>query len=122
LAFDPARSILYVTDPDAGRVLVYDGQGNCIGSFGQPTDRAVGLTDFQVAAGIAVGPDGTVYVSDSDAGRILQFPPFTDFAATIPQDPAVSGALEQVIVGLGDSADSGEAGAAEVTPEATPAE
>jgi uncharacterized protein (TIGR03663 family) len=122
LAFDPARSILYVTDPDAGRVLVYDGQGNCIGSFGQPTDRAVGLTDFQVAAGIAVGPDGTVYVSDSDAGRILQFPPFTDFAATIPQDPAVSGALEQVIVGLGDSVDSGEAGAAEVTPEVTPAE
>lgn len=139
LALDPVRSILYVTDPDAGRVLVYDTQGNCLGSFGQPTDRAIGLTDFQTVGGIAVGPDGVVYVSDSEAGRILQFPPFTDYAATIPQDPAVSGALEQLIVGLGDESEGAESGemiegmvdsmlsapveaTEEVTPEVTAAE
>ena len=41
LALDEARNQLYVTDPDAGRVLVYDAQGNCLGSFGQPGDAAL---------------------------------------------------------------------------------
>lgn len=76
LAVDPERNLLYVTDPDAGRVLVFDTQGNCVGSFGQPTDNAVALTQFETVAGIDVGPDGSVYVVDSEAGRVLKFAPF----------------------------------------------
>lgn len=138
LAFDPMRNLLYVTNPDAGRVQVYDPQGNCMGSFGQPTDAARALNEFQTIGGITVGPDGLVYVTDNAAGRILQFPAFTDYAASLPMDMSVQGALEQVLIGmdgnpiqpedmLPDPAAVDDAAMeivplAEVTPEATAAE
>lgn len=92
LAVDDARDIIYVTDPDAGRVLVYDINGNCVGSFGQSGDGAVmDNTQFQVASGIAVGDDGSVYVSDSGAGRVLKFAPFpVEIAAPVQQDAAAT--------------------------------
>jgi len=92
LAVDDARRLLYVTDPSAGRVLVYDLEGNCVGSFGQPTDFPVDGSQFRASAGIAVDEAGYVYVSDSDAGRVLRFEPFVDFPGNRP-DPA-RGALQ----------------------------
>jgi sugar lactone lactonase YvrE len=76
LALDNARNLLYVSDPDAGRVLVYDTQGNCLGSFGQPGDTALTPNQFQTTAGIAVDATGNVYVVDSGGNRVLRFPPF----------------------------------------------
>jgi DNA-binding beta-propeller fold protein YncE len=78
LALDPQRHVLYVTDPDAGRVLVYDGQGNCIGSFGQPSDTPANNSQFNTVGGIAVDAEGNVYVADSGAARVLKFAPFVD--------------------------------------------
>ena len=75
LALDEGRNLLYVTDPDANRVLVYHPSGDCVGSFGQ--DGTIGDNGhFQAIAGIAVDEDGFVYVSDSAAGKVFKYPPF----------------------------------------------
>ena len=77
VAVDSERGFAYVTDPEAARVLVYDLEGNCLGSFGQPApEGSISDNQFRVAAGIALDEDGNVYVSDTDAGRIVKYAPF----------------------------------------------
>lgn len=77
LGLDETRNMLYVSDPDGVRILVYDPSGECIGSFGQ--DGYVSADgQFQAIGGVAVDDDGFVYVSDSTAGKVLKFPPFPD--------------------------------------------
>lgn len=78
LDVDPERELLYVTDPDAGRILVYTTNGDCIGSFGQktPDSGGAGLNNFSIAAGITVDDAGFVYVSDPGLSRVLKFTPF----------------------------------------------
>lgn len=76
LAVDPARDVVYVTDPDAGRVLVYNTAGNCLGSFGQVSRENPDLTQFTTVGGIAIGPDGHVFVADAGSGRVLRFAPW----------------------------------------------
>ena len=76
LALDVARDLLYVGDPDAGRVLVLDTAGNCLGSFGEPGgDSPVG-SRIGTVAGLAVDAQGGVWLADSGSGRILGFPAF----------------------------------------------
>ena len=75
LAMDEERGLLYVTDPDSNRVLVYLPDGECVGSFGQ--DGTIGANgQIQAIAGIAVDDAGFVYISDSAAGKVFKFPPF----------------------------------------------
>lgn len=76
LAVDSQRDYLYVTDPDAGRVLVYTTTGECLGSFGQPSREGFDATQFRTTAGIAVDSEGYVYIADSGSGRVLRFAPF----------------------------------------------
>ena len=76
LAIDEARDLLYVSDPDSGRVLVYTTGGDCLGSFGQAAGTTPSLGQFGVASGIAVDDEGFVYISDSELGRVLRFPAF----------------------------------------------
>jgi len=77
LGLDESRDILYVSDPDGSRILVYNPSGECIGSFGQNGDASA-EGQFQAIGGIAVDDEGYGYVSDSTAGKVLKFPPFTD--------------------------------------------
>ncbi len=86
LAVDAARNIIYVGDPDAGRVLVYDLQGNCVGSFGQPADGVGDLTQFNTVSGIWVDAAGSVYVANSGANRVLKFDPFVTEPVLPPVD------------------------------------
>ncbi|MDZ4767979.1 MAG: TIGR03663 family protein [Chloroflexota bacterium] len=100
LALDESRNLIYVTDPDAGRVLVFDTLGTCIGAFGQPTDTPTELTQFDTAVGIATDGDGNVYVSDPGAGRVLKFAPFVQEPVTLAADGQAVGAdvVEDVVV------------------------
>lgn len=91
LAVDPVRDVLYVTDPDAGRVLVYDTVGNCLGSFGQVGRENPNATQFATVGGIGVGADGQVYVADAGSGRVLRFAPWV----SQPPVPVDSGVDEQ---------------------------
>ena len=75
LALDETRDTLYITDPDSKRVLVYDTDGECFGSFGEAGESSA-AGQFQDIGGIAVDADGYVYVSDSGAGRVLKFARF----------------------------------------------
>ncbi|MCA9912422.1 MAG: SMP-30/gluconolactonase/LRE family protein, partial [Anaerolineae bacterium] len=88
LAIDENRGLLYVTDPDAGRVLVYTLAGDCVGSFGQAAAAAPTLGQFGVAAGVAVDDEGFVYVVDNRFGRVLKFLPF-------PYDAGAVNAVEE---------------------------
>ncbi|MBC6935624.1 MAG: TIGR03663 family protein [Chloroflexi bacterium] len=115
LAFDGARGLLYVTDPDAGRVLVYDRGGSCVGAFGQLNRENPGLTEFASVGGVVVDGEGNVYVADAGSGRILQFPPFVRVDAPAP------GAVEVLPEATAEITDEMTAEITiELTPEVSP--
>lgn len=58
---------VYAVDGDLPRVQVFDGAGRAAGAF---TAGAGVLDDPQ---GVAVGPDGSVWVSDSRTAKLVQF-------------------------------------------------
>jgi DNA-binding beta-propeller fold protein YncE len=76
LAVDEARNLLYVTDPDAGRIMVHNLEGECLGSFGQGTDSNPDATQFRTVGGLAIDANGNLYASDLGAGRIVRFDPY----------------------------------------------
>jgi len=76
LALDASRNVLYVTDPDAGRILIYDTNGNCLGSIGQPSREMVGLNQFNTVGGITTDSQGNVFAADAGNGRVLRFDPY----------------------------------------------
>ncbi len=76
VAVDSVRQLIYVTDPDAGRVLVYDTAGQCVGSFGQLSRESQDSSQFASVGGIALDPEGNVVVADAGSGRVLVFSPF----------------------------------------------
>jgi uncharacterized protein (TIGR03663 family) len=76
IAIDATRDLLYVTDPDAGRILVLTTAGECVGSFGTLGGETPTTTEFMLASGVAVDAEGNIYVSDGALGRVLKFPPF----------------------------------------------
>lgn len=133
LAIDDARNLVYITDPDAGRILVYDGAGNCVGSFGQASDTVSALNQFQTVGGITVDQNGYVYVSDAGANRVLRFAPWPVVPAAdsnavleaLPQniDPnmgAVESLLETTIETTAETTDEPVIDELETTPEEVP--
>jgi predicted membrane-bound mannosyltransferase/DNA-binding beta-propeller fold protein YncE len=88
LAIDAQRELLYVTDPDSGRVLVYTTAGDCVGSFGQAAGTTPTLGQFGITSGVAVDRDGFVYVADNRLGRVLKFAPFPYSATSSEQEQA----------------------------------
>jgi Mg-chelatase subunit ChlD/DNA-binding beta-propeller fold protein YncE len=63
LAVDEARDRIYVTDPMAGEVAVFDLAGNRLAGWG-------GVLE---AAGVAVGPEGWVVAGAAETGEIVLF-------------------------------------------------
>jgi len=86
LAVAPDGSI-YVADTENNRIQHFDPQGNLLnawGSFGAGTDAnnpAPGGV-FNEPWGIAVGPDGSVYVADTWNNRIQKFDPEGTFISS----------------------------------------
>jgi predicted membrane-bound mannosyltransferase/DNA-binding beta-propeller fold protein YncE len=71
IAVDAANRI-YVTDPEAYRIIVFDAAGNYLARFGR---FGADMSSFGLPNGLAVDPDGFLYVADADNHRILRFPP-----------------------------------------------
>ncbi len=126
LALDAARKLIYITDPDAGRVLVYGTDGNCVGSFGELNRETTGLNpgQFNSVGGVELDSAGNVYVADAGAGRILRFAPF---AAPVVGEPAGQQPPVLILPNDGQGAEATvEIGAPvestiEITPEVTAA-
>jgi DNA-binding beta-propeller fold protein YncE len=66
LALD-AQGRLYMTEPESGRVLKLDSSGELLGIWDLPAQ----LGRFVKPVGIAVGPDGRVWVTDADGGNVI---------------------------------------------------
>jgi uncharacterized protein (TIGR03663 family) len=72
LALDSDRGRLYVADPEGYRILEFDLNGEPIRFWG---DYSSGIDGIGLVSGIAVAPDGSVWVSDGANNRILRFNP-----------------------------------------------
>ncbi len=61
------RDVVYVTDPQGKRVLVYDRDGQPLGQWGEGR--------FERPSGIAVDAKGHIYVTDVLTGSVQVFAP-----------------------------------------------
>ncbi len=61
---------VFITDPEGYRVMEFDVDGQLVRVWG---DLADGNTAFGLASGIAVDPDGHVWVTDGLYNRVLRF-------------------------------------------------
>jgi DNA-binding beta-propeller fold protein YncE len=123
IAIDAERDYLYVTDPDAGRVLVYTTAGECVGAFGRPNRDNPNSAQFNTVGGITLDSDGNVYVTDLATGRLLMFPPFP--APDAPEDPNMldfGQDMNEDVLEMDPDADSGSGNepAPETTEESAP--
>jgi len=71
LAVDSSSQV-YVTDPEAYRVLIFDPIGNYLGRFGE---FSTGIDGFGLPNGIYIDSDDNIYVADAGNNRILKFAP-----------------------------------------------
>jgi DNA-binding beta-propeller fold protein YncE len=71
LAAGPA-GIIYLLDYDLDRLVVLDPSGNAVSSMGS---SGTGPGEFDRPGGVAVSPEGWVYISDTANGRIQIFAP-----------------------------------------------
>jgi len=61
---------VFITDPESYRVVEFDSSGQVVRTWGEYGD---GLSNFGLTSGIAIDPDGHVWVTDSVFNRILRF-------------------------------------------------
>jgi uncharacterized protein (TIGR03663 family) len=78
LAVGPEGQVC-TTDPEAARILCFDARGDFL--FGWALDGQ-GLGQPPLPVGIAISPQGHVWVSDSGSGRLLGF--LVDWPARVP--------------------------------------
>ncbi len=75
IAISPVNGHVFVTDPEASRVLEFDQEGNFVYGWGK---YSTGPDGIGLASGVAVADDGSVWVSDGANSALLRFqPPLT---------------------------------------------
>ncbi len=87
LAADRTGNI-FVTDPENQRVLIFDGNGNYLGRFGQ---EGMTIDRFALPNGIAVDDAGNVYIADARNNRIVRYPPPPVAGPILPAGDAAPG-------------------------------
>ena len=74
LDVDTANNRVYIADPESFRVLEYTLDGEFIRYWG---DYSIEIDGFGLVSGIAVDPDGGLWVSDAVNNRLLHFQPLS---------------------------------------------
>ncbi|MDQ3930346.1 MAG: hypothetical protein M3328_14535, partial [Chloroflexota bacterium] len=72
LAISPDGRLVYMSDPDRNRVAVLDTETGRVSYFGT---EGRGEGQFSGPSGIAVAPDGTIYVLERLNNRVQLFGP-----------------------------------------------
>jgi DNA-binding beta-propeller fold protein YncE len=70
LAISPTSGHLFITDPEAPRILEFDQAGNFIRGWGE---YSTGTDGFGLASGVTVTQNGEVWVSDGANNVLLRF-------------------------------------------------
>jgi predicted membrane-bound mannosyltransferase/DNA-binding beta-propeller fold protein YncE len=70
LAVDPVNGKIYIADPESYRVLEFTLEGEFIRYWG---DYSAGTDGFGLVSGLAVDPNGGLWVSDGGNHRLLHF-------------------------------------------------
>jgi uncharacterized protein (TIGR03663 family) len=70
LAVSPVNGHVFVTDPENPRVVEFDAEGVFVRTWGSYSSSSTG---FGLASGVAVAPDGSVWVSDGGNNFLLRF-------------------------------------------------
>jgi DNA-binding beta-propeller fold protein YncE len=65
-----SNNTIFITDPEAQRVVSYSLDGHLLGQLSS-TDKYPGL--FSKPVGLAIGPGGTLFISDNVSCRVLAF-------------------------------------------------
>jgi DNA-binding beta-propeller fold protein YncE len=79
LAVDKIGQI-YVTDPEGYRVIIFDGEGQYLGRFGQ---YSLDTDGFGLPTGIKFDSDGNFYIADAGNSRILKYPPVESLSSSV---------------------------------------
>lgn len=74
VAVDQARKLVWVSDPIKNRVHSYGFDGKKKASYDKGLDHGA-PAPFSLPTGLALAPDGTLYVGDGGSGRILTLKP-----------------------------------------------
>jgi DNA-binding beta-propeller fold protein YncE len=76
IAFDPSGNVLYVAENGNRRISAFAAvSGRYVGKIGEPGPSGGGLA---IPHGLAVGPDGVVYVTDLGPRQVRRFKPRFD--------------------------------------------
>jgi sugar lactone lactonase YvrE len=70
---------VFITDPEASRILEFDTQGAFVRGWG---NNAIGVENVGLVTGIAIDSQGQVWVSDARSNRLMRF--------TLPGAPATT--------------------------------
>jgi tripartite motif-containing protein 71 len=63
---------VYVTDPEGYRIIVFDGEGELVATFGL---YGLDTGSFTLPTDVEVDGDGNIYVTDTDGQRVMRFAP-----------------------------------------------
>ena len=74
---------VYVTDPEGFRVLIFSAAGAYLNRFGQ---YGADVNSLALPNGVAVAPDGTLWLADAGNNRVLAFAPI--YGAPVLDVPA----------------------------------
>jgi streptogramin lyase len=67
--------MLYMTEPESGRVLKLDPNGEALGAWSLPAL----LGRYVKPVGIAAGPDGRIWITDSQGGNVIVIDPSDEY-------------------------------------------